>query len=833
MLIDFQPVPEFIEGQPIAAEDLNTFNLNNSYIYKMLAAPQPLFMDAHAYAPKALPLSWYSPDFTIWKGAILYRTGMNYADIGVHIKMDGMLTDIGNSEISEYSIGDLGTTGVAGAYADGVALGIIVKYTEFSYLNIYKTAADSIYYKYYSAAPLNIAGTNVSPTATKGGTYTFTVKDGSGRNQAKTGDYLTANARITNVRVDLTNLDLKDGEIVPISLILLVNINPRKSDPTDTANYQSKYANFSNYFLGRSTNKLTKSEVILNHIFYSTLYAKTDGDLSYTDNWPAVSGVVVSGTSVLSTANMNKLTGKQRYIVDRLKNKPMPLTGSLFYLTSWGGTASVKYPQYDVYPGDWSYTKENYAVPISKDNDYYPDGVGKFAGQVDVAAQYNPQSSLATFAWNPYFDVYNELLVSLKYFGNTQARQVLIVDMPEAPVSLTSVRNNIITLTRGTEVLYERSGHIYGYSNGGKGTGLNARFYGFYGSVYSAHNTNQYVNNPNAIKTYLNHMYQVRVPSTNTKVYSPEFGSYNPGNEFYFGRGMYQDDVSILFDEKSEDLWGLIRAADPDEPAVPKTLQYGFFGNYTATELSPYYTQKTGETEFQDKQYTRSTTYNNSDWNWKITDNRTKGYSQVYLNLYDHQKRSLAEKASYIGYFNIIGLSDFNAAGKSYTVPTQYTMLQELTYSGLVTGISEINTRLDDHYDALFVSNPHFKDYNMFWESPKSPLILRNIYKDYTDKFFYFTKQRVGNVLIVRGKNVSMYYGEIKKLERKTDPYGSFHKIDDVDVEFEYSESIISGDDEQTAIFHFTRVPRLGYNERYYIKGDEVVYAAELFEEPS
>jgi hypothetical protein len=78
-----------------------------------------------------------------------------------------------------------------------------------------------------------------------------------------------------------------------------------------------------------------------------------------------------------------------------------------------------------------------------------------------------------------------------------------------------------------------------------------------------------------------------------------------------------------------------------------------------------------------------------------------------------------------------------------------------------------------------------------------------------------------------------MYYGEIKKLERNGDPYGSLHKIDDVDVEFEYNESIISGDDEQTAIFHFTRVPKLGYNQRYYIKGDEVVYAAELFEEPS
>jgi hypothetical protein len=831
MLIDFQPVPEFTEGQPIAAEDLNTFNLNNSYIYKMLAAPQPLFMDAHAYSPKAFPLNWFSPDFTIWKGSFVYRAGMTYADIGVHIKIDGMLTDLGNSEVSEYSIGDFGTTGTGGVYDDGVALGIIVKYTEFSYLNIFKTASNSIYYKYYSAAPLNIAGVNVAPTPSKGGTYTFTVKDGSGRNQAKTGGYLTANARITNIRINLTNLDFQDGELVPISLVLLVNINPRKSDPTDTANFQNKYAHFSNYFLTRSTNKLTFNEVNLNHIFYSTLYAYTDGDLSYTDNWSAVSGVVVTGNSVLSTGNMNKLTGKQRYIVDRLKNRPMPLTGSIFYLTGYGGTSSVKYPQYDVVPGDWSYSKEEYAVPVSNDKDYFPDGVTKWGGLVDVAGRYNPQSSLATFAWNPYFDVYNEVLVSLKYYGNTDARQVVIVDMPEAPISQTSTRNPIITLPKGDGFQYARAGNSYGYVDGG--SGITRKWFGYYGSVYLAQNTHQYVNNANVPKMYSNHSFQVRIPSTNTKVYSPQFGTYNPGNEFYFTRGMYQDDVSILFDEKSEDLWGLIRANDPDEPSVPKTLQYGFVGNYSAADLKPYYKQKTGTTEFEDRQYTRSLTYNNSNWNWKISDNRTRGYSQVFVNLYDHQAGSLKAKANYIGYINLIGLSDFNAAGKSYSVPADYSMLQQLTYSGLVSAISTINTRLDSHYTSLFESNPHFKYYNMFWESPKSPLSLRNIYKDYSDKFFYFTKQKVGNVLIVRGKNVSIYYGEIKKLERKGDPYGSLHKLDDVDVEFEYSESIISGDNEQTAIFHFTRVPKLGYNERYYLKGDEVVYAAEFFEEPS
>jgi hypothetical protein len=828
MLIDFQPVPEFVEGQPIAAYDLNTFNLNNAYIYKLLAQPQPLFMDSHAYAPKAFPLNWYSPEFVIWKGSFLYREGMNKAYLGFHVKMDGMLTDMGNGDASEYLMSDFGTTDVDDNVVDGVSIGVIVKYTELSYLNIFKTKDNpsseiaNKYWRYWTSAPLNKAQTVTS----KDDTFTFTIKDGSGRNQTMVNDHLAPNARVSTLTIDLTNLDFQDGEIVPISLLLLVNQNPYKSE-VGNVNFQNKYRNFNNYYLLKSPGALTGSEVTLGHIFYSHLYARTDGDFSYTDNWDSVKNVTTTGNSVLSTTNLRKLSGKQRYITDRLRYRPMPLTGSLFYISVYGGTSSVKYSQYDVVPGEWEYSLEQFAVPVSSDGEFWPADL-KFRGRlIDYAAIYNPQSNLATFAWDPYFDKYNELLISFKYYGNTEARQFLMVDIPESPVSLTSIRNNVITLGTGDLAKQQRSGHIYGYADGGDG--LSRLWYGYYGSVYLPHSTHAYINNSNSIKAYANHMYQVRIPSTTTKVYSPEKNAYNPGDEFYFRSGLYQDDVSILFEEKSpsSDLWGLKKDSDV-------TIQYGFVGNNLVNNLKPLYKARPNiANEFETKQYTRLTNYNNDDWAWKIDDNRTKGFSQVFVNLYDHHSPSLKNKANYIGYCHLIGASDFNSAGSMYDKPADYSMNQQLTYSSLVSGITEINDRLDLHYNALFVSNPHFKYYDMFWESPKSPLILRNIYKDYTDKFFYFTKQRSGNVLIVRGKNVTLYYGEVKDIKREGKPFGSLHKLDDVGVEFENSESVISGDNEQTVIFHFTKIPNLSYNERYYLQGEDIVFAAEFFEEPS
>lgn len=782
-------------------------------ITKLRSSPQPLFMDSHAYAPKALSLSWRDPDFIIWEGSFIYREGMKYAYLGFQVKLDGINT----STEYEYLMSSFGNASAS------VNIGIITKYTDFSFKNLYNFAdTNASFDPFIASAPLYAAATYNKKPKTVGGettnTYRFIIKDGSANNVATTGDpaYLTKNGRVSEIRISLENLSLVDGELVPIKLFLIVNENPNKADRNSEL-FDPIYANFNNYFILRPAQRIEVSRVDTDHIFYSHLYAYTDGDLSYTDNWPSVSGVVVTGEDVLSTANMQKLTGKQRYITDRLKNRPMPLTGCLLYLSAWGGTSSVRYPQYEVVPGQWEYSKEEYAQAISNSMDEFAIGGDNLGKIVYGAGRFNPQSNLATYAWNPAFELYNQPTFSFKYFGNTESRQVLIVDFTEAPVSQTSTRNN--WLSAGGRAA--RSGHLFGYFDGG---GI-ATHTGYYGSVYAAHNMAKHVDGTNE-KISDNHLFQVRIPSPNTRVYSPELGDYTSSTTWFFPKGFWEDQISILFTEKSTNLWGLRKQGG-------YTTQYGFVGDTPRASLVGSFTPKIdtpSQPEF-DKQYEYLAGYNDSDWNWRMTDG-SKGYSQIFVNLYDHHSAHYRGKANYISYCFFIGVDDYKVADTQITIPAVYSGGSFKTYTQVKSAIETINNSLNESYSKLFTGNPHFTNYNMFWGAPKSPLNMRNVYKDYTDKFIFFTRQRTGNILIVRGKNVTLYYGEIKKLERNGSPYGSLHKIDDVDIEFEYSESVISGDNEQTRILHLSSINNLAYGQRYYIQGEKITYAAEFFEEP-
>jgi hypothetical protein len=821
MLIEFQQVPTFTEGQLLSANDLNTFNQNNTMIKKLFAAPQPLFMDSHAYAPKVLPLYWRSPEFVIWEGSFLYREGMRKAYLGFHIKLDGLLTN-NDKEYSMSSFGD---------ETDSVNIGVILKHTPFSYKNIY--TASGQYMNYYASAPLNEAG----EYQRKSNIYTFTIKNGQSTNVATTAadsgtTYLQKNARVSELVINLDSFTFSDGEIVPIKLLLLVNENPLKG-VRGNALFKTKYENFNNYFVlkpapaGMAKKELDENSIPTEGVFYSHLYAYTDGDLSYTDNWASVSGVVTEGNNVLSTSNMRKLSGKQRYITDRLKNRPMPLTGAILYLSALGGSSTAIYPAEDNIPGEWEYSKEEYAHAISNDVDEYAVGSDNLYRTVMAAGRINPHSNLATFAWNPVFNLYNQPTLSFKFFGNTDARQVLIVDFTEAPVSQTSTRNNYIYA--GTRLA--RSGHIFGYMTG---SGLAPTYHtGYYGSVYNAHDMTQFVTKPGSDKAYKNHFFQVRIPSPNVRIYSPEFGRYSTETDWFLKKGFWEDQVQITFTKKSAyPEWGLEKNND-------RTLQFGFIGDYPVAELKSLFTPKTYSGEF-DRQYlfnkiseaNPATAYNNSNWNWYMDDG-SRGYSQIYVNLYDHSGPFYRLKANYISYCFIVGFDDFKLSDGLIVTPTKYQSNSSLAYSDVVSAIETIDSSLTSSYSKLFVDNPHFKNYNMFWGAPKSTLNMRHIYKAYSDKFFFFSKQRTGNILIVRGKNVTMYYGEIKKLKRDGNPFGSLHKIDDVDVEFEYSETIISGENEETKIFYLGSVENLPYNQRYYLQGDSIVYAAEFFEEPS
>jgi hypothetical protein len=818
MNIDFQAVPEFFRGQPISATDINNLRHNILTANNVMTAPQPLFMDTHIYAPKALPLTWRGPEFDIWEGAFMYREGMQKAYLGFHLKLDGLADITGEFPLSTFN---------------DVAIAVIVKHTTLTYQQAFTQTPR------FTRA-LEVTDTTTRTFSDSNFWYRFRLKDGHGVESPPTDtingyEYITPNSRVSEIEIDVSLLDLQDGEIVPIKLVIVAHKNPMVL-PTN-ANRGDGYTILFHKFFFKSG--LNGRQVAQSHIFYSMLYAQTDGDLSYSDNWPTAS-FVSSGENVLSVNNLALLTRKQRYIVERLRNRPMPMTGSLFYISAWGGTSSVRYPAKDVVPGQWDFYKSTYSI-ANKYNSNDDEDVFNVNEVVDMAYSFNAQSTLATFAWNPYFPLYDGAFVNFKFYGNTEARQVMIVDFTEQPVSSTSIRRNVLYwLNPGVG---RQSGHLTGYFDANI-SGVRVDYTGYYGSVFADHQTlsNVLVTTlgQRRRKVYLNRMYNVRIPSDTTPVYSPEFGRFStqsgPQAKYFLTKGLWEDSVEIKFAKdttftdptsRGRESWRLVR----DNSGF--TLNYGFVGNAPESVTMDGFVDRfkpLNKTE-KEAQYKQVSAYNGTNWRW-ITEAGQRGWSQVFLNLYDHSKPTL-NKANYISYCNVLGMSVYNRANRLYSVPAEYEPNEEITYANLRTLLGDIDSDLTYLYENMFISNPHFRRYDMYWGSPKSVLALKRLFGDYNKKFYYVARQRLGNILIVRGQNVTLYYGEVSELKREEDPNGSLHEMSAVGVKFEHSTSIISGDEEQTVVFHLSNIEDLAYNQYYYLQGDSIIYAAEFYEEPS
>lgn len=802
MNIDFQPVPVFFHNHPISAYDINSLVHNNTTALNMLYSPQPLFMDSHAYAPKALPLTWRSPEYDIWKGSFMYRSGMRYAYLGFHIKLDSGIKDLNG----EYAVSQFNDVSVA----------VIIKYTGLTYKQTFNTAE---YKKFCAATELKTLGSRfVTDT---GGSYLFNIKNGHyDESQTETvlgSTVITRDSRMSTLRIDLNPLNLQDSEIVEIKLVIVSNTNPNQ-----VANRGEGYTSLFQKFFWKGG--MTAAEVARSHIYYSTLYAKTDGDLSYSANWPDTE-FVNTGNNVLTADNLNKLSIKQRYVTERLRNRPMPLTGSLFYIAAFGGTASVRLHQEDVVPGEWDYYTSNYWLPT--DNEL--NRLDKSTDQrkvLDMNTSFNAQSNLATFSWSPYFEIYNSLYLNFKYYGNTESRQVLIVDLPDQPVSSTSIRRSVLYWPNAIGRL---SYHIVGNYSGQD----------FYGSIYGRHTPIAGFSSPSSSKVYRNRIYNIRIPSPTTPVYSPQFNAYSNNHtatysKYYLTAGMWEDSVRVAFQKSSEsgsnEKWGLAKSQVDNE-----TIQYGFVGDSPFQDAMGEFVNKitvnTTTTE-ADIQYTSVLGYNNDDYKWVVKSD-SKGYSQVFINLYDHHSRNTQQKANYISYTQLLGMTVYNPDNRMYNAPINYNPEQVLTYSGLVGILTGVNTTLNSLRENMFIKNPHFTQYDMFWNKPQSILSVAGIFKDFNDKFFFFAKQRVGNILIVRGKDITLHYGEVKELKRSDDPKGSLHPPSDVGVSFEKTQSIASGDADQTVIVHLDNIEGLAFGQYYFLSGDNIVYAAEFYEEPS
>lgn len=801
MITDFQAVPEFSAGQAISASDLNALLVNNSLIERVSNASQPLYMMSHAYSPTFIPGTWLDSDYNFWEGSFLYRDGMQYAYLGFWYKLENAL-DI----VNEFALGNL-RSDPSGSLGLHICVSLNTKERPVNYTN------SKVQYFAFADASRALT-TNTSGTTVEGKSYTHTIviREGSGAGSPSTQvnagqTYITPNSRISTARMDIGNMGFQDGEVIT-ARIWIGTYSPL------AATFNSR-ATIRDVLQSNSTNGTSNSRFFDTFfINYGVLYAQTDGDLSYSANWPSTA---YDGT--LSESSLRIVTTKQAYIKERLQHRPRPLTGSIVYIGARGGTSSLFYPKGDHNLGDPDYTKENYWLPRSSTT-YEP----MFEDTISLVTPYNINSCLASFSWNPYLSKYDTIYFDLRFFGRKNTRQVFLVDLAEQPAGLSSFRR--VRRKDNTTKAYP---NVYGDV---LDSAEDASFYGAYGSASAISTAIENPADATAIKTYLNKAFNVRVPSLFTPVYSPELQVYSNQNtsrtNYYLSSGLWEDSVPIRFIEDVVDgaytSWGLFKTNN-------QTIQFGF-----RSDIDPSVIQNTFPSEYPGLPNTEvfyahqyNARYNGTNWKW-VTNQGVRGYAPVYINLYDHSGVSNVTKTDNTSFVHVFGMSTGSPEYRDYTVPTLYQPEQQLTYSGLRTALLDINSELNTFYNELFVRNPHFIRYDMFWGAPKSPTDYMPLLNEYKKKFFFFSGQRQGNYLLIRGKNVILYWGEVNEVKLSDEIKGSLYPYSASTFSYSESTNLISGDTEETAIVNLEAL-NIPIGSRYHIQG-EVIYAAEFFEEP-
>ena len=819
MAIDFQQVPAFYNNQPISAEDINAFLQNNVYIDQVVKSPQPLFMMSHAYAPSTLPWRWDAPTYTFWEGSFMYREGMEYAYIGFHYKLE-WIWNINQ----EFALGNLRNL-----------YGMVwLNNVDKAPLDMLNSTENPGLNPFYAVFDISTATTVTKSGTESGKTYQYvtTIREGAGTaslaletNAGQT--YIPANSRISTIRIKINSLGFSDGQIVPVKLAFLTTTTYAVNPITIKSVI---WQNLNNIGMSSGIPEYT-------YMHYGVLYAQTDGDLSYTANWPTTP-FTTTGNSVLSQTNLSILSTKQRYILERLKGRPQPLTGSITYVGDKSGTATLFYPYKDHHLGDEKYTADNYWMPTSETTKEPMYDSSRY-----MAIPYNATSTLATYSWNPYFTTYDTLYTNFRFYGRGtgtyETRQLLLVEMAEQPTSILTFRKAMDNFFVNRFAPFTLGDNTFTAS--------------YYDKAYGSSDARYYINNnpfnSTFLKTYYNRGYNVRIPSPYTPVFSPQYQKYSSeyaqSSNYYLVSGLWEDNVAIRFTPVQTagayTSWGLFKTS-PSDPVNPdKTIQIGFNGDLPfSTILNNFYnrftiTEYKGSTQLISGNdvvynYVENGAYNGSNWKW-VTNNGVRGYAPVFLNLYDHSYPQNSGKEGTASVIQVIGMSAGSPAFRDYTTFSGYSPETSMTYTQLSTLLASINTELDLIYNTTFTYNPHFTRYDMFWNQPKSPTAFMPLLKEYCDKFFMFSTQRKGNFLVVRGTNVTLKYGDVKtvKVSEKTGK-GSLYQSSAVDFDFASSQNIISSTVQQTVVVDLESIG-VPTGSQYFLQGD-VLYAAEFYEEP-
>lgn len=815
MIFALANVPLVYQGQEVSAQDLNNLAQNTEVLEQIVRGPSPLFLSNWKLAPPSFFLTsaqtnraieipgeikvvdgqtvegktTYIPladqveveEVDMWSGAFIFREGMHTLRLG--FQTYPLIDDVnGNNQF--LPINKVGRQPANAS--ESISLFLVLRYTDVPTSQLLSNSLFKNYARswvYWNADKSKYK----QPHNSQLDSYTF--------DQAPTADWKPNAVNgiqlvdgYAEYTLDLTQFNFVHGEIVTLKFRLAL----------------------------RDGTKLVSA--VGRHFYFSMVYANIDHNLHDTE-W-------VELPTITDLSQLSTMVSNQAYLVNFFKKYDNPLRASLWDQILTGGSYfPIHTDDTFTFTSAWGMANAidmYYHNTYAQEARYYAQKNLTVHDTITVSFLLNVNSTTAATLQGIWSNTANTAM-SYRYPYVDPHPTNPAVTLWNAPFqAMIRASNDTATGYNGTR---ELGSHI---SRGGLTYGLGSFVIGkvaYSGLVSTSGVTEVGATNQIPLREAL-------FMKKTSKFSSPFFGG------FWFIRPSPIDGGVTYYSQKS----GLVLGTATQFFYGPRTGQVSNnVGTYADTFNFTLVPQSGNSNRYYPGLYGSVFSGLSNHSSFYIENNPT-----IYTDFSVDLKESSGAmpnpstpfaKASYI---STIRIAEVSKKSSSFTVTnfTRFTSFQDLSYSGLIAHLNQINTKLNT-VKTLISLVDEYKYIPIFWQKPKSMLIeyerirlgerdlskLR--LKQLEELTVYFSKLRQADYLVVRGKNISIGWAGFNKLYRDNP-----NDIFPAPLTFEFVQSqTLTGNDIQTVVLGFASLPGLNYGERYYLTGD-IYYAAETMGVP-
>lgn len=872
MIFGLTPVPEFVNGQEVSAQDLNNLMQNASFLEQIVKGPTKLFLAHWRFAPPYFRLLNYDTkagdlentdtyddryfieqkvsNLEVWEGSFLYRTGMKRLKLGFQtypIREPKADTQAEYRYLNGIDLADINSVyyNNKNTFKDtDISLYLILRYTDVPLqqaINLEKFQPYVRRWSYSRTAESTHPGTEVP-------TFKFTSDTGDPFTVGSptSAEYWVPNSpQLSSEGYHQYELDLSSFNFVPGEV---VTVKFRLGKPGQLRTWETKGTSY----------------------YFSMVYAHVEHEIT-PFSWQAL-------PTITGLDQLPLLAANQKHLVDRLRKYDSPLRAALWdqitanasyasafsqyndewrsYLERFGLDTDAEFLKHSVFAEEARYyfqkqftTKDtlrlSYTTNVNPASAFNIQAIVPFTASSPSSYKIprktrRGSTDLRPFASNlPEWD--QALSLSDDYVSGSTAYTNSAIQVPPLTAELSKVTYTGLLPLDSTNLnhLRVRRGFVrfagpYTAQYKAGGGLVTTHFYAGSG-LYTGLGTGYDCFKEAALAPSGFLLGDGIFLSTHQTAGAEQFGG------FYFLRPSVLDAGVPYYSAESTQPIGTTQSLFLGSRLLPNAYMYTDTFNFTMTASSGeryvpalYAAYISGLSNsavgYFDGGYT--------SFNIQVKESANTGVApdaavDTFLNY-----SPAYNKASYIGLMRLVEAAVFKS---DYVVSTYQKLVSfgSLAYSGLLNHLNQINT-LQNQAHSLLLQDNGLANVPLFWTNPKS--MYRQYERQYAggegrnnnlsftsidSELIYFSQTRQADYLVVRGKNVSIGWNGFESVYRDN-PRGFFPG----ELRFTFTdEQSIVGQDIETVVIGFDSLKSLHYGQRYYLKGT-VYYAAETTELP-